>query len=131
MFQTHAKLYEASGGRIGAKLGLPMLLLTVRGRKSGEPRRTPLVYFEHEGAYVVVGSDGGARRDPQWWKNLKVDANATVRIGRHVLEVRARLAEGEERARLWERGKGVNPMWERYQRTTERRLPVVILAPKT
>lgn len=131
MFNTHAKLYEASDGRIGAKVGLPMLLLTVTGRKSGLPRRTPLVYFEHEGTYVVVGSDGGARRDPQWWKNLKVEPRATVRVGRKVLRVDARLAEGDERARLWQIGKGVNPMWDRYQRQTRRRIPVVLLAPSS
>ena len=129
MFNAHTAIYEASDGRLGAKVGLPMLLLTVTGRKSGQPRTTPLVYFEHHGAYVVVGSDGGARRDPQWWKNLQVDPSAKVRIGRRVFAARARLAEGDERARLWELGKDVNPMWDRYQQTTERSLPVVVLDP--
>ena len=107
-----------------------MLLLTVTGRKSGLERSTPLVYFEVDGAYVVVGSDGGARRDPQWWKNLQVDPSARVRVGREVLPVKARLAVGDERARLWEVGKGVNPMWQRYQMSTERELPVVVLTPE-
>ena len=106
---------------------MPMLLLTVTGRKSGLERTTPLVYFEAGGGYVVVGSDGGARRDPQWWKNLQADPNAKVRVGRRVFRARARLAEAEERDRLWEIGKGVNPMWDRYQKGTERSLPVVIL----
>ncbi len=131
LFRSHTVLYERSGGRIGHTLGgLPMLLLTVKGRKSGLPRTTPLVYFEDQGRYVVVGSDGAARRDPQWWKNLKVDPMATVRIGRRVMPMRASLAEGEERARLWAIGTGINPMWERYQGRTRRVLPVVILDPQ-
>lgn len=127
MFHAHGAIYEASGGRLGARLGMPMLMLTVTGRKTGKPRSTPLVYFEDQGRYVVVGSDGGARRDPQWWKNLQAQPSARVRVGRQVFDATAHLAEGEERSRLWERGKGVNPMWERYQRTTERQLPVVVL----
>ncbi|MEZ4288944.1 MAG: nitroreductase family deazaflavin-dependent oxidoreductase [Polyangiales bacterium] len=126
-FNAHTQLYEATDGRVGAKAaGLPMLLLTVTGRKSGEMRTTPLVYFEDNGAYVVVGSDGGAKRDPQWWKNLQVNPRARLRIGREVFDAKARLATGDERARLWERGKSINPMWQRYQKTTARELPVVI-----
>ena len=128
-FQAHAVLYERSGGRLGAWAGLPMLLFTVRGRKTGLPRSTPLVYFEDGGRYVVVGSDGAARRDPQWWKNLQVDPIADVRVGRRSLRARASLAEGEERVRLWELGATVNPMWKRYQTRTERQLPVVVLTP--
>ena len=78
---------------------------------------------------MVVGSDGGARRDPQWWLNLKVDPRATVRVGRRVFQAQARLAEGAERQRLWERGKRVNPAWQGYQKHTERELPVVVLEP--
>lgn len=77
-FKAHATLYERSGGLLGAWMGLPMLLLTVTGRKSGEARSTPLVYFEDCGRYVVVGSDGAARRDPQWWKNLQVDPRVSA-----------------------------------------------------
>ncbi len=130
MFKAHAAVYARSGGRIGAWLGLPTLLLTVTGRKSGKLHSTPLVYFEHAGSYVVVGSDGAARRDPQWWKNLAVNPKATIRVGRRQLDVDAHLASGEERARLWELGRGVNPMWAKYQAKTERQLPVVVLTPR-
>ena len=126
-FNAHAQLYERSDGRLGAWAGLPTLLLTVTGRKSGNPFTTPLVYFEDGGRYVVVGSDGAARNDPQWWKNLKVNPSATVRVGRDKFPATASLATGDERARLWERGGDVNPMWKRYQTRTERELPVVIL----
>lgn len=133
-FQTHAKLYEASDGRIGAwigpsYLGQPVLLLSVTGRKSGLTRSTPLVYFEDRGNYVVVGSDGAARRDPQWWKNLQENPRATVRVGRDKFPARASLATGAERERLWQIGIGINPVWARYQTQTERTLPVVVLTP--
>lgn len=129
MFNAHAEIYERSGGRIGAWLGLPTLLLSFTGRKSGKTYSTPLVYFEDAGGFVVVGSDGAARRDPQWWKNLQVDPMCDVRVGRRKLAARASLATGAERARLWEIGKGVNPMWSKYQARTEREIPVVVLTP--
>lgn len=128
-FRAHAKVYERSDGRLGAWLGLPTLLLTFTGRKSGKTYSTPLVYFEDRGRYVVVGSDGAARRDPQWWKNLAVNPRGSIRVGRKKLEVEATLATGEERERLWELGKAVNPMWAKYQAKTERKLPVVVLTP--
>lgn len=131
MFKMHAEVYERSGGRIGAWLGLPTLLLTVVGRKSGKRYSTPLVYFQDGDNYVVVGSDGAARRDPQWWKNLAMNPEGSIRVGRRQLDIEAHLAKGEERARLWEHGKKVNPMWSRYQERTERELPVVVLTPKS
>ena len=99
-FKAHTEIYERSDGRLGAWAGLPTLLLTVTGRKSGIARTTPLVYFEDRGRYVVVGSDGAARNDPQWWKNLKVNPSATVRVGRDKFPATASLATGDERARL-------------------------------
>lgn len=129
MFKAHATIYERSDGRIGAWLGLPTLLLSVTGRKSGQIRSTPLVYFQDGESYVVVGSDGAAKRDPQWWKNLQVDPAGSVRVGRTKVEVKATLATGAERERLWEIGKSINPMWSKYQTRTERELPVVVLTP--
>ena len=100
-FQAHARLYEASDGRIGAwvgppYLGQPALLLTVTGRKSGLARTTPLVYFKDGDNYVVVGSDGAARRDPQWWKNLQENPQAIVRVGRKKFSAKAGLATGND-----------------------------------
>ena len=129
MFKAHAEVYERSGGRIGAWFGLPTLLLSVTGRKSGKRYSTPLVYFEDGDSYVVVGSDGAAKRDPQWWKNLQVNPSCEVRVGRKKLAAEASLASGTDRERLWEIGKSVNPMWSKYQARTERELPVVVLAP--
>jgi len=129
MFKAHATIYERSGGRVGAWAGLPTLLLSVTGRKSGQTHSTPLVYFEDGDSYVVVGSDGAAKRDPQWWKNLQVKPVGSVRVGRTQFEIKARLATGAERERLWETGKSVNPMWSKYQTRTARELPVVVLTP--
>lgn len=129
MFKSHAAIYEVSDGRIGAWAGLPTLLLSVTGRKSGKTFSTPLVYFQDGDSYVVVGSDGAAKRDPQWWKNLQVFPIGAVRVGRKRCKVRASLASGPERERLWEMGKSVNPMWAKYQIRTERELPVVVLTP--
>jgi len=129
MFRAHAAIYEATDGRIGTSAKVPMLLLSVTGRKSGKTYSTPLVYFQDGDGYVVVGSDGAARRDPQWWKNLRADPNGTIRVGREKLTVKATLATGAERERLWEIGTTVNPMWSTYQTRTERELPVVVLTP--
>jgi deazaflavin-dependent oxidoreductase (nitroreductase family) len=129
MFKAHATIYDRSGGRIGAWAGLPTLLLSVIGRKSGQTHSTPLVYFEDGDSYVVVGSDGAAKRDPQWWKNLQVNPVGSVRVGRKQFEIKARLATGAERERLWETGKSINPMWAKYQTRTARELPVVVLTP--
>ena len=131
MFKAHAAIYELSDGRIGASsAGLPMLLLSVTGRKSGTTHTAALVYFQDDESYVVVGSDGAAKRDPQWWRNLQVDPMGAIRVGRKKLEVKATLATGAERERLWEIGKTANPMWSKYQTRTERELPVVMLTPR-
>jgi deazaflavin-dependent oxidoreductase (nitroreductase family) len=130
LFKAHTVIYEASDGRIGASAGdVPMLLLSVTGRKSGKKRSTPLVYFQDGDSYVVVGSDGAAKRDPQWWKNLQVDPSGEIRVGRKKFSMNATLATGTERERLWEIGKTVNPMWQKYQARTQRELPVVVLTP--
>jgi deazaflavin-dependent oxidoreductase (nitroreductase family) len=93
MFKAHAMVYEVSDGRIGAWAGLPTLLLSVTGRKSGKTYSTPLVYFRDGDSYVVVGSDGAAKRDPQWWKNLQVNPMAEVRAGRKKLGTRPERSE--------------------------------------
>lgn len=130
MFKAHAAIYERSDGRIGGWLGLPTPLLSVTGRKSGKIYSTPLAYFQDGDSYVVVGSDGAAKHDPQWWKNLQVDPMGAIRVGRQKLNVKATLATGAERERLWEIGKTINPMWSKYQTRTERELPVVVLRPR-
>lgn len=128
---THRALYRATDGRIGGQLGgLRVLLLTTRGRKSGEPRTAPLVYFEDGERLVVIGSNGGASGDPLWWRNLLATPEATVQVGAETRPVCARLASADERARLWPRVKQENPSYAGYERKTSRVIPVVLLEPR-
>lgn len=128
--RIHRTVYEATGGRLGARLGwLPMLLLTTTGRRTGREHTVPLAYFEDGDDLVVVASNGGSDRPPAWWLNLERTPEARVRVGRRELSVRASLATPDERARLWPRLKNVNPPYARYERMTQREIPVVLLRP--
>ncbi|MDH6679392.1 deazaflavin-dependent oxidoreductase (nitroreductase family) [Rhodococcus sp. LBL1] len=96
-------LYRISDGRLGGTaVGLPVLLLTAPGRKTGIPRTTPVIYLEHDDSYVVVGSAFGTRSAPDWIKNLAAAESARIRIGDAESEVPARIAIGEEREQLWQ-----------------------------
>ena len=126
----HRALYRATGGRIGARLGgLDMLLLTTRGRRSGEPRTVPLACFADGANRVVVASNNGQDSDPAWWRNLQAHPDAEVTLGRESWKAAAALASAEERARLWPALKRTNPAYVRYERKTDREIPVVILRP--
>ncbi len=130
--RIHTKIYIATNGRLGARLaGLPMLLLTTVGRRSGERRITPLPYLIDGSAWVTVGSNGGASRDPAWWLNLQTESRAKIQLLDRLHAVTARLATGDERAELWPKLERLNPNWARYERMTERELPVVILMPES
>ncbi len=127
---AHRWLYRASGGRIGAKLGtLPVLMLTTKGRKSGELRSVLLTYVADAERYVVFASHAGEEREPPWWLNLRAAREAEVHVDGRRMRVRAREAEGEERARLWERATSAEPNYAEYQKRTTRRIAVVILEP--
>lgn len=126
---AHLALYRATGGWIGGTMGsLRVLLLTTTGRRSGQPRTVPLVYFEDGDRLVVIGSKGGDPRDPLWWENLKATPLAQVQIGSRIRSVRARLATPAERERLWPRIKQENAFYAGYERKTSREIPVVILS---
>jgi deazaflavin-dependent oxidoreductase (nitroreductase family) len=125
----HTGVYRLTGGRIGGKMGgLRILLLTSTGRKSGQPRTVPLVFFEDGERLVVIASKGGDPKDPLWWENLKRDPSAEVQVGAERRRMRARLASVEERARLWPRVKRENPAYAAYEKRTSREIPVVILS---
>ena len=96
-------LYRRTGGRIGGKAngGIPVGLLTVRGRRTGEPRTTSVGYVEHEGGWLVVGSAGGMKEEPQWFRNLRRADRADLEIGRTRRTVAVRVLAGEERDRVW------------------------------
>jgi deazaflavin-dependent oxidoreductase (nitroreductase family) len=104
-----------------------MLLLTTRGRKSGEPRTLPLACFPDGERLVVVASNAGQDFDPAWWLNLKANPEAEVQFGRERFRVRAHAAAGAEHERLWPWLKQRNPMYARYEKKTERQIPVVVL----
>jgi deazaflavin-dependent oxidoreductase (nitroreductase family) len=128
--RVHRAVYQATGGRVGSRLmGMHMLLLTTRGRRSGLERTLPLACFPDGDDWVVVASNNGQDRDPAWWLNLVANPEARIRIGREEKRVRAIRAEGEAYARLWPWLKQQNPYYEGYQAATERPIPVVILRP--
>jgi deazaflavin-dependent oxidoreductase (nitroreductase family) len=126
----HRELYRRSGGRIAGKVGkVQMLLLTTTGRKSGQPRTTPLNYGVDGDRLVLVASFGGDDRHPQWYKNLEVNPEVTVQIGRETRRMRAADATPEEKPRLWSIMTASYPGYDGYQRRTERDIPVVVLSP--
>ncbi len=126
---VQAALYRATGGRAGGTMkGAPVLLLTVKGRKTGKMRTTPLIYGRDGDNLVLVASVGGAPRNPGWYHNLK-GQKAEVQIGRSKRLVRARDAAGDERERLWAQMVGIYPDYAEYQKKTSRRIPVVVLEP--
>jgi deazaflavin-dependent oxidoreductase (nitroreductase family) len=124
-------VYEWTGGRIGGRLrGAPILLLRVRGRKTGKLRITPLLYLAEGTRYAVVASAGGAPRHPAWFLNLRDSREAEIQIGRERLRVSAREASLEERKRLWPKLVAMWPDYETYQGRTQRTIPVVVLEPR-
>jgi F420H(2)-dependent quinone reductase len=124
----HGGLYRLSGGRIGAHVaGLPVLLLTTTGRKTGKPRTVPLGYLEWGDALVVIGSRGGAPRHPDWYLNLEVHPTVEVRIGREHRRLWARRATTEEAGRLWPEVLARAPGYGRYRAKTSREIPLVLL----
>jgi deazaflavin-dependent oxidoreductase (nitroreductase family) len=126
----HKVLYRASGGRLGGTgWGLPILLLTTTGRKTGKLRTNPLCFYRDGDAFVVVASNGGMDWFPRWWLNLQADPRATVLIGRTRHAVTARKASPEERARLWAEVTAIAPGYLRYERRTRREIPFGILEP--
>ncbi len=123
--------YEASGGQRANTLsdtGLPVIIVTSRGNKSGKIRKTPLMRVEHDGEYLLVASQGGAPKHPVWYYNLKADPDAiTIQDGPKPFDATVReLPEGDERAQWWARAVAAYPPYAEYQERTERRIPVFL-----
>ena len=129
LLTVHQWLYEASDGRIGANLGgRPMLLLRTRGRRTGQPRVAALLYVRDGATYAVVASKGGSPQHPGWYHNLVAQPDVDIQVGRERIPVRARVAEGAERARIWAQADAVNDgQYTVYQSRTKRPIPVVVL----
>lgn len=125
----HVRRYRETGGEVGHiwRRGSKILLLTTKGRQTGEPRTTPLIYEEDGDAYVVVASKGGAPEHPGWYRNLKRFPEVELQVMDEVFPARARTATGGERERLWKLAAKQWPAYDEYQEKTSREIPVVVL----
>jgi deazaflavin-dependent oxidoreductase (nitroreductase family) len=124
-------LYRRSSGRIGGTAkGLPVMLITVPGRKTGTPHTAPVAYFEDNGRYIVTGSAGGTKADPQWFRNLRATTRARIQIGDNQYDVEAQVAEGADRDRLWQDIVLARaPFFAKYEQKGGRIIPVAVLSP--
>jgi deazaflavin-dependent oxidoreductase (nitroreductase family) len=123
-------MYRVSGGALMGKTdGMPTLLLTTTGRKSGQPRMTPLIYLRDGGNYVVVASSAAKPTHPAWWLNLEKNPAATIQVGSDKIQVRAEKADPAEKGRLWPTLTKTYQGFAVYQENVERDIPVVILRP--
>jgi len=121
-------VYEGSGGTDGTLLrGLPTVIVTMRGNKSGKLRKIPLMKVEHDGVYAAVASMGGAPTNPVWYHNLVADPLVELRDGTQVWDMRAREISGAEKAAWWERSVAAFPNYAEYQAKTDRQIPVFLL----
>lgn len=129
--RDQVETYEKSGGTEGTTLrGLPVVILTMRGAKSGKIRKVPLMRVEHDGRYAAVASKGGAPEHPQWYHNLKANPRLKLQDGPNVYEMEAReLEDGEERQEWWERAVRTFPDYADYQRRAPRQIPLFLLEP--
>jgi deazaflavin-dependent oxidoreductase (nitroreductase family) len=126
----HVWLLRVSRGRLGRRLvGVPILILHHRGRRSGELRETPLMYLRDGDNVVIVGSRGGSRQHPAWWLNLREAGEGEIELDGVRRHVRPRLAQGEERARLWPQLVELYPDYGVYATRTDREIPVIVLEP--
>jgi deazaflavin-dependent oxidoreductase (nitroreductase family) len=116
---------DGANGQVFA--GVPALLITTKGRKTGTLHRTALYYGEDNGRYVIVASKGGSPAHPAWFLNLEANPDVELQVGAEHFPARARVAEGEERSRLWKMMAAIFPNYDSYQASTEREIPIVVL----
>ena len=126
--RTQAERYEASDGAEAATMvGRPIIVLTTVGAKTGKLRKTPLMRVEHDGEYLVVGSLGGAPRNPVWVHNLRKNPLAELQEGAERHDYAARELDGEEREVWWKRAVEAFPNYAGYQQKTNRQIPIFLL----
>ncbi|WP_428119895.1 nitroreductase family deazaflavin-dependent oxidoreductase [Candidatus Poriferisodalis sp.] len=129
--EEQADAYEASAGTDANTLrdtGLPIIVMTTLGHRTGLVRKVPLMRVEHEGEYAIVGSKGGAPAHPGWYHNLVADPTVLIQDGPEPFETTVRLVTGDERATWWERCVAAFPPYAEYQEKTDREIPVFITA---
>jgi deazaflavin-dependent oxidoreductase (nitroreductase family) len=132
MSRAQTFVYKKTDGKIGGKFlqGAPVALLTTIGRKTGEPRVSPLLYWREGNRIVLIASKGGAANHPLWYLNLKANPDVTVQIKDEILNLTARDATDEERAHYWPKMSAMYTSFEDYQSWTDRVIPVVICDPR-
>jgi F420H(2)-dependent quinone reductase len=124
-------IYRATGGRIGGKVGrAPVLLLTTIGRKSGEPRTAPVLYLADGENVILINTNAGNAKIPGWSLNLKANPEAEIEVGRRKRPVRARIAQGEERAELWRKSNVQYAGFDDYEQKLSREISVFVLEPR-
>ncbi len=132
--RDQVEAYERSGGREANTLrdtGLPVIIVTMRGNKSGNVRKIALMRVEHDGEYALVASKGGAPRHPVWYHNLKAHPDeVTIQDGPAPIPAPARQVSGEERATWWKRAVAAYPPYAEYQEKTDREIPVFVASPE-
>jgi deazaflavin-dependent oxidoreductase (nitroreductase family) len=126
--EKHVRTYEESGGEEGYDWnGAPILILTTRGRRSGEERKNALIFQEHDGDYLIVASRGGSDQPPAWYLNLSSDPDVTVQVKADRFKATARTASPDEKRALWSKMTAVWPDYDNYQKKTSRDIPIVVL----
>lgn len=130
--RAHAAVYRLSRGRIGSRMPMVkpgVLLLTTTGRRSGEPRTTPLIYFHDGDRLAVAATNSGTGKTPAWLLNLRQDAKADLQIGAEVITATATEVAGAERDRIWSQVVEEHPLYSVYEQQAPREIPVVVLDP--
>ncbi len=133
--REQVETFERTEGREGNTLrdtGLPIIVLTMRGHRSGKLRKTPVMRVEHDGQYAIVASKGGSPDQPLWYFNLKANPDEVrLQDGSRVSDVSVREVDGEERRQWWERAVAAYPPYAEYQKKTERQIPVFVTSAST
>jgi deazaflavin-dependent oxidoreductase (nitroreductase family) len=130
--RDQVELYESSGGTKGTTLrdsGIPVVVVTNLGARSGKVRKTPVMRVEHDGKYAMVASKGGAPEHPLWYYNLRANSLVELQDGPDKRDMIAREVSGAERAEWWDRAVAVFPNYADYQQKTTREIPVFVLEP--
>ena len=126
--QEHVKRYRETDGEVGHDWhGVPVLVLTTKGRRSGEQRDTPLIYQPYEDKYLLVASQGGMPKHPAWYLNIQEESTVEAQIKDDKFTARARTAKPDEKPGMWRAMTEVWPDYDDYQERTDREIPVVVL----
>jgi deazaflavin-dependent oxidoreductase (nitroreductase family) len=126
--EKHVRVYRETRGEQGYLWnGVPILLLTTTGRKSGAPRTIPIIFTPHGDSFVIIASKGGSPTHPKWYLNASEDPNVTVQVKAEVFKARARTAQSPEREALWAEAIKSWPNFDVYQSRTTRQIPVVVV----